>query len=206
MDDMYNIEHAGLKITIEQDQDVENPRTDYDHLGKMVCFHRRYNLGDKHEYSADDYSGWGQIEKAIVENEDVALIVPVYLYDHSSLRMKIGSFRGLAQHAEWDSGQVGFAYVTKAALRKELNVKRIGKKEREYAERVLKSEVEVYDQFLSGDVYCYSVHTVDADGDEDEDVDSCCGMYGYNYCLQQAKEAAESYAKRNKPAETASAE
>ena len=27
-----------------------NPRTDYDNLGKMVCWHSRYNLGDKHDY------------------------------------------------------------------------------------------------------------------------------------------------------------
>lgn len=26
-----------------------NPRTDYDNLGKMVCWHSRYNLGDKHD-------------------------------------------------------------------------------------------------------------------------------------------------------------
>jgi len=27
-----------------------NPRTDYDNLGKMVCWHSRYNLGDEHDY------------------------------------------------------------------------------------------------------------------------------------------------------------
>ncbi len=26
------------------------PRTDYDNLGKMVCWHSRYNLGDEHDY------------------------------------------------------------------------------------------------------------------------------------------------------------
>jgi len=28
-----------------------NPRTDYDQLATMVCFHRRYTLGDDHDFS-----------------------------------------------------------------------------------------------------------------------------------------------------------
>lgn len=27
-----------------------NPRTDYDNLGKIVCWHSRYDLGDKHDF------------------------------------------------------------------------------------------------------------------------------------------------------------
>jgi hypothetical protein len=41
----------GVVAKIYVDDDPENPREHYDHLGKMVCFHRRYDLGDKHDYS-----------------------------------------------------------------------------------------------------------------------------------------------------------
>lgn len=37
-----------LKISL--DEDAPNPWKDNDHLGNMVCWHRRYNLGDEHHY------------------------------------------------------------------------------------------------------------------------------------------------------------
>jgi hypothetical protein len=37
-----------LKIVI--DEDPPNPREDRDNLGRMVCWHKRYSLGDKHDY------------------------------------------------------------------------------------------------------------------------------------------------------------
>lgn len=37
-------------LKISYDEDPLNPREDYDHLGTMVCWHRRYNLGDRHHY------------------------------------------------------------------------------------------------------------------------------------------------------------
>lgn len=191
---MDDIEHAGMTITIEQEQDMESPR-EWGRLGKMVCFHRRHNLGDKHEYDSDDYSGWSSLRDAIEKDEDVALILPLFLYDHSGLRMKVGSFQGLLPqgHAEFDSGQVGFIYVTKDALRKECNVKRIAKKTLEHARQVLESEVSAYDQFLSGDVWVYDVK--DENGDV---IDSLGGMYGYDYCLTEAKKVAERHTKTAK--------
>lgn len=33
------------------DEDAQNPREDYDYFGTMVCWHNRYNLGDKHDSS-----------------------------------------------------------------------------------------------------------------------------------------------------------
>lgn len=37
-------------LLIMQDDEPLNPRTDYDNFGHMVCWHRRYNLGDEHNY------------------------------------------------------------------------------------------------------------------------------------------------------------
>jgi len=36
------------------------------------------------------------------------LILPLNLYDHGGITMSVSSFLGRAQHAEWDSGQVGW--------------------------------------------------------------------------------------------------
>jgi hypothetical protein len=38
-------------LFVVDDNDPENPREDRDNFGKMICFHRRYNLGDKHDHS-----------------------------------------------------------------------------------------------------------------------------------------------------------
>ena len=46
--------HYTLKIV--HDEDSINPREDYDNFGKMVCWHSRYDLGDKHDYrNPDDF-------------------------------------------------------------------------------------------------------------------------------------------------------
>ena len=41
---------APYTLLIVEDDDPINPREDYENFGKMVCWHRHYNLGDKHNY------------------------------------------------------------------------------------------------------------------------------------------------------------
>lgn len=41
---------APYTLFIVDDDQPENPREDRDNLGKMVCWHRRYTLGDRHDY------------------------------------------------------------------------------------------------------------------------------------------------------------
>lgn len=45
-----SVENDNIIIRIEEDTDAESPRN-WDNLGTMACWHRRYNLGDKHSYS-----------------------------------------------------------------------------------------------------------------------------------------------------------
>lgn len=48
---MYISKYKNYLLVIDQDEFPLNPREDYDNFGKMVCFHRRYILGDKHQFS-----------------------------------------------------------------------------------------------------------------------------------------------------------
>lgn len=41
---------APYTLFILDDDTPLNPREDYDCLGKMVCWHSRYSLGEKHDY------------------------------------------------------------------------------------------------------------------------------------------------------------
>ena len=92
------------------------------------------------------------------------------MYDHSGVTISTTPFS-----CPWDSGQIGFAIVTKEELRKEFSVKRITKELTEKATKILLNEVEVYDQYLKGDVYGFKVL------ENDEETDSCFGFFGDDF-------------------------
>jgi len=171
-----------MKIRIEQDTDPLNPRTEWDNIGTMVCFHQRYTLGDEdHDYDAADYDGWDEIKEAIRKEEDVAVILPLYLYDHSGITINTRPFS-----CPWDSGQVGFIFVSKKKLRYEFSRKRISASLEARAKEILEGEVQTYDQYLTGDVWGYVI-----EDDNGEPLESCWGFFGREYCEEQAKEALE---------------
>ena len=48
-------------LSIVQDEDPVNPRLDFNSLGKMICFHKRYNLGDVHRIDPSDFNDWDDL-------------------------------------------------------------------------------------------------------------------------------------------------
>ncbi len=154
------VEYKGYNIKIYLDEDPENPRTAWDNFGHMICFHSRYNLGDKHDMSLED-------AKELEKSKDV-ISLPLYLYDHSGLTIRTYPFS-----CPWDSGKIGFVYVTKEEVRKEYSCKLVTKKIKEKVINLLRSEVEEYDNYLTGEVYGYRI--VD---DNEEERDSCWGFFG----------------------------
>jgi hypothetical protein len=132
---------------------MENPRND-DNLGMMACFHGRYLLGDdlhKHNIWQSEYKSWSEMEDHIRLELKALVILPLYLYDHGGLRMKVGSFQGLLPqgHAEFDSGQVGFIYATKADIKKNYPGKQIRARLLAEVEATLRREVAEYDHYLT---------------------------------------------------------
>lgn len=99
------------------------------------------------------------------------LILPLYLYDHSGITMNTTGFS-----CPWDSGQVGWIYVTNEEI-----IKEYGSLDIEKARKFLVSEVETYDQYLTGDVYGYQLIEKDEDGDELDVIESCWGFYGLEH-------------------------
>jgi hypothetical protein len=179
------IQHNSKIVSIHYDRDVESPR-DWDNLGTMVCFHKRYQLGDRdHGYNHSDYGSWDEVREAIAKNEDAAIILPLGLIDHSGISMYVGSGAHWCDPGGWDSGTVGFIFVSRDKLRKEYSKKRLSKKTLALAEKCLRAEVKTYDQFLRGDVYWYEVE--DAKGNT---IDSCGGFFGLEYAKQEALAAA----------------
>lgn len=208
-------------LRIEQDDCFESPR-DWDNLGTMVCFHSRYNLGDKHSYRDpqeftldlwNEYATAKEKRKFILDTckgnidkfrnvlangyteiddlfeicvdefgtpdcfPDSIYILPLFLYDHSGITMNTGGF-----YCRWDSGQVGYIYVSSEKIKKEGLENKTTEEVLEY----LNNEVVIYDQFLTGDVWGYVIE--DEDGDH---IDSCWGFYGREYCEEEAQAALE---------------
>ena len=184
------IEREGFTGKIFQDDcDFDTPR-DWDNLGKMICWHNRYNLGDvkllenyseskecKLKNLTEYCNGWEEVEEVLRKEFGAVVILPLFLYDHSGISMRTFSH---GQHAGWDGGYVGFIYATKADILKEYSVKRITKAIKTKVEKILTSEVETYSQYLEGDVYFYNVE--DENG---EVVESCGGFYGMKYAIEE---------------------
>ena len=114
------------------------------------------------------------------------IILPLGLFDHSGISMYVGSGAHTFDPGGWDSGQVGWIYVSKQKLRSEGYGKYLTKKVLAKAEEVLRGEVSTYDQYLTGDVWGYVVK--DEDG---EVVDSCWGFYGVDEAFAEGEAAAK---------------
>jgi hypothetical protein len=135
-------------ISIDYDEDPMNPR-EWDNVGTMVCFHNKYTLGDKHNLESPDFSSWSEVRDHIEAEEGAMVILPLFLYDHSGISMSVGAPR--AQHASWDSGQVGFIYLTDGDMVRE-SITSL-----DQAESLLRWEVEAYNRYLTGQVYTYRI-------------------------------------------------
>lgn len=165
-------EYKGYTIEVYYDECGDSPR-EWDNMGKMVCFHKRYDLGDKHSVRHEDFSGWNEMGEYLKKELKAVIVLPLFLYDHSGISISVGSFVGKAQHADWDSGQVGFIYVSREQVLKEYSVKRISKKILKRVDSLLRSEVKTYNDYLTGQVFGYKL--LDKN---DEEVESCWGYYG----------------------------
>lgn len=97
---------------------------------------------------------------------DIAICLPVMMYDHSGITIWHGSQNPAQDSAGWDSGLIGFHYITKDAVEKEWNG------DLEAAQRYMDATLKTYDSYLHGDVYSYVV---------DDDGDSCGGFIGSDY-------------------------
>jgi hypothetical protein len=175
-----------FELKIKQDTDPLNPRTDWDNTGTMVCFHKRYELGDKTDYRTEDYDSWDELKEGIIKNEGEVVILPLYLYDHSGITISTSPF-----DCRWDSGQVGFIFVSKHKIKKE------GIDETK-VEEYLKGEVKMYDQYLTGEVYgftIYEIETCSLGHEHKTFVEGYGGFFGEDECESEGKSILEHYEK-----------
>lgn len=147
-------------IELVQDECSESPRQ-WDMASKFVLFHKRYNLPNEIDLDESDFDSWEEMEKYIKENYQVTAIEPVYMLDHSGISISTKPFG-----CPWDSGQVGFAFVTADETTN-----------KDLAEKLLQGEVKAYNSYLTGDVFGFQV--CHKNGEYIDSIDSSCwGYYG----------------------------
>ena len=151
--------YRGYNIEIHHDETPMDPRKDWDNIGKMYCWHRSYNLGDKHNYE--------NLDDIKADHSDILLILPIFMYDHSGITISHGAFS-----CQWDSGQIGWHIVTKSGIKA-----MCGDDDKYYTEakckEYLEGELKTYDHYVTGAVYGYNIEGVE-DG-------ALFGFYGYDH-------------------------
>ena len=175
--DTHKEEYKGYEINIIQDEDSSwsNPREN-SNSGHMICFHNRYTLGDKHTLSIEG------LHKIVNKKNVIAL--PIYMYDHSGIGLSTSNTQ-YPFNCPWDSGKIGYIYVTFEEIYKKFKTKRVTTKLAKKVVEILQSEVDVYSMYVQGEVYGYTIAKSD---DTDNEIDSCWGFIGFDNCLQSAKE------------------
>lgn len=178
--------YKDFTINIYYDDDAMHPR-EWDNLSTIVTCHSRYNIGDisannREQYfkelydlagcDFDVYDAYEDYEERIVsELEKVAVVLPLYMYDHSGITINTTGFS-----CGWDSGQVGVVVVLKEHIYKECDCKRISKKLRQKVIDIMVAEVKTYDDYIAGSVYGFSIESSGGDI-----LDGCRGFYGHNH-------------------------
>jgi len=187
MDDsnvLETLEKNGYKAHIVVDEYPHDPREVYDHDTVLVDWHPNYTIGDRkateNEIEAYRRGGLDLLTRYLSITKDAHTVVPLRLLDHSGLRLWIGDRYQREAYGGWDSGQVGFAYITRETVEKH-GIADPGS--------VLASDVQEMDSYLSGDVY--GIVMVDPYGQE---VDSCWGFIGAPYALESARSMLDDYA------------
>lgn len=199
---MWAATKGAYLLTVQPDDFFPNPRREDENFGTMICFHRRYQLGDEHDYSNSDdlikdlyikaagggdrgeqkyedltekYDVWPLSSQRIQELNQALMsqIEKMYVV----LPVYLLDHSGLAMSTtdfndRWDSGQVGIIFVSNEKIKEKYEVDFIEPVLRLQVEDRLKEEVAEYDAYLRGECYCFEVY------EDGELVHSCGGFTG----------------------------
>jgi hypothetical protein len=182
------IEYKGYTIEIEQDQDAESPR-EWSNAAVLVLSHRRYDLPHEADINNDAVHSIEEFITHVVDKHDARFFFPVWGYDHSQLVFKAGE-RTYPFNDPWDSGFAGLAFITNATIAEHFPT---GFEPSDqyptldaWAKAVVDGEIETYNQWATGDVWVFTIYNA-----QGAVVDSCGGLFGFDYALEEAKAAVD---------------
>ena len=165
-------QHAGYTVRIQLDEDAQSPETYGNTDLFLLTTKNRYFSVQREGFDLENFR-----VRVIEPGEDMPEVpdyinkyhvFPLYTYIHGGVSLSTSGFS-----CQWDSGQIGVILVSKDGGFTD-------------PEQAAKSLCDEWNQYLSGDVWGYTVTSNDG-----EPVDSCCGFYGRDYCVEAAKTASE---------------
>lgn len=166
------VEYKGHNINIYYDEEPLNPREDFDNLGTLYTVHRRYRPEKELDEHFDINEVFADIRNAEFKDSFLKkyIALPVYLYDHGGITISTSSFS-----CPWDSGLFGIIAVSLEDVRKEYGWKAVTTKRREKIEEYLRGEIEMLDNYYTGEVYGVELTPKD---DDTEVIHNCWGYFG----------------------------
>lgn len=148
-------------LEIDYCECTESPR-EWDNLGTIVSTQSHRHLADK---TMDKYELWDLWENKDELNAEYAVVLPVYIYDHSGIALSTKPFG-----CQFDSGQIGFIGATHERM-KEFGVDSVDR-----VKVILTEEIAELSAWANGEVYRYDYTKTDHNGNELES-ESCGGYY-----------------------------
>jgi hypothetical protein len=181
---IYEESNGSYSLVIRQDENPISPRQMDANIGRMICFHSRYYLGDRHDYANKDeflldllsshFMDEGKAHTFFERLDNSTSFIPPFASeklrddiilkelseDHVFLPLYLLDHSGLSMSTTsfgdpWDSGQVGWIYASKATV-----IEEYGEWSEETIAKVkefMKGEVSTYDDYLRGENYIYDI-------------------------------------------------
>ena len=138
-------EYRGILIRVEFDEYPVDPM-DNDNLSTIVDRCSKYKIGDSSYECRENLT-------------DSDIVFPLYMMDHGDISISTEPFG-----CRWDSGKIGYVYITEEDIKKEFNIDTVTLKDRENAINILKNEVKHYDRYLRGECYQWVIPYEDCTG------------------------------------------
>lgn len=131
---------SGRIVEIVYDGYCYDPLKEFDRLETIITTDNRYFTGD--EIIDDD---WEEKRKEI--EDEGGIVLPLYMLAHSIIHLSLDPFVD-----RWDSGCVGFVYVTREKLDDEYKGYTL-EMAQECAQKCIEGDIKLINAYLEGNVY-----------------------------------------------------
>lgn len=157
-----NVIESGLNkdklVKVGIDEYPEDVFNDWDSLGHIVGFHRRYNFGKKDDIKR--FKTPEDFEEFRKENKGNITVYNLFMYEHSRISLSVDESRPYPFNCRWDSGQLGYLYVLHNEAREWYGKKRLNKKLWCQIKKHVEQELKDYTNYINGEVYRLEVYDI----------------------------------------------
>lgn len=150
------LESKNYILEIGYDEYADSPR-EWDNLGTILGYWRNTHGVVDVELNG----GYGSMEEEFkdrIGDFENFITLPVYGFEHSGKAVSTVGF-----HCRWDSGQVGYIYISKEDAEREV-LRRKDETDEDFENRIkeiLNNEIENLNKWLQGEVYEYQLYKKD---------------------------------------------